>query len=158
MTVRALDPAPGADEELWAQMLALQIAERDERVDQRSEREFRRRRQAELRALFGELGGGWYVALDEPGGGVLAGCGLVVRGGRVSIQAVDTAEAHRRQGICSRLLVDAVHDLAARAPISRVLIGADPGYHALGLYESLGFAPIEHVASVCRMPPRDPGG
>ena len=32
------------------------------------------------------------------------------------------------------------------------MIVADPGYHALGLYESLGFERRENVVGVCRWP------
>jgi hypothetical protein len=32
------------------------------------------------------------------------------------------------------------------------VIVADPGYHALGLYESLGFERAEHVVGGCRWP------
>jgi len=158
VSVRMLDPLEGADEDLWAQMIAVQLGERDERIEEQALREHRRKRQGELRLLFRERGGGWYVALDASGQQVLAGCGLVVHGGRVSIQAVDTAAAHRRKGICSRLLVEALHDLARRQPVGRVLIGADSEYHALGLYESLGFRRAERVTSLCRLPAHDATG
>ncbi len=153
--VRMLDPLPGADEDLWAQMIEVQLGERDARIEERALREHRRKRQDELRLLFRERGGGWYVALDASGQQVLAGCGLVVHAGRVSIQRVDTAAAHRRKGICSRLLVEALHDFGERQPVGRVLIGADSEYHALALYESLGFRPAERVGSLCRLPAQD---
>jgi hypothetical protein len=35
------------------------------------------------------------------------------------------------------------------------VIAADVGYHALGLYESLGFERREHVAGVCLWPRDD---
>jgi hypothetical protein len=34
----------------------------------------------------------------------------------------------------------------------RFVIAADADYHALGLYESLGFRRAEHVVGVCRWP------
>jgi hypothetical protein len=33
------------------------------------------------------------------------------------------------------------------------VIVADPEYHALGIYESVGFAPVERVGGVCLAPP-----
>ena len=46
---------------------------------------------------------------------------------------MDTALAHRCE------------DFGAE----RLVIAADAGYHALGLYESLGFERREHVFGVC---------
>jgi len=37
----------------------------------------------------------------------------------------------------------------------RFVIVADAGYHALGLYESLGFERTEHVSGVCLWPRTD---
>jgi hypothetical protein len=34
------------------------------------------------------------------------------------------------------------------------VIAADADYHALGIYESLGFRRVEQVAGVCRWPGR----
>ncbi len=153
VAVRRLDPRAGRDEELWRQVLELEISGRDPRITEHSMREHRSARQAEQRALFLARGGGCYVALDPADGAVLASLGLLRGPGRVSVQEVETVASHRRKGICSRLLVEAVRDLAAReSPPAQVVICADPDYHALGLYESLGFVAREHCAGVCRLP------
>jgi ribosomal protein S18 acetylase RimI-like enzyme len=148
--VRPLDAAPGADDELWEQVVELQVAN-DEEPDR--DRDFRRRRLGELRELFEHGRGAWYVALDRHRDEVLGSCGVVVTGERGRFQAVDTAAAHRRRGICSRLVVAAAHDAAERFGARRLVIAADPEYHALGLYESLGFERRERVSGVCRRPP-----
>ena len=77
----------------------------------------------------------------------------MVTGGRGRFQVVDTAAAHRRKGICSRLVVEAADRAARLHRADRFVIAADPSYHALGLYESLGFRRAERVAGVCRHPP-----
>lgn len=151
VVVRALDPLVGAEEQLWEQVVELQVASRDERLEEEEvAREFRRRRLADLRVLFRAGRGDWYVALDPASGEVVGSCGVVVTGGRGRFQAVDTAAAHRRRGICSRLVVEAAHRAVQRHGAHRLVIAADPHYHALGLYESLGFQRIERVAGVCR--------
>jgi ribosomal protein S18 acetylase RimI-like enzyme len=142
--IRTLDP--GADAELWDQVVELQAQAEPEH------RDFRRRRLAELRELFAVGRGAWYVALDPRREEVLGSCGVVVTGERGRFQAVDTAEAHRRRGICSRLIVAAAHDAAERFGARQLVIAADPDYHALGLYQSLGFEPRERVCGVCRAP------
>jgi predicted DCC family thiol-disulfide oxidoreductase YuxK/ribosomal protein S18 acetylase RimI-like enzyme len=156
--VRALDPRAGADEELWAAVVELQIASRDERFTEESFRDYVERRQDDLRAVFRLGRGAWYVALDGPAGEVVGSCGVVVTDTRGRFQAVDTAAAHRRRGVCSRLVVDAARDAAAHHGARHLVIAADPDYHALGLYESLGFRRREHVSGACRPPPASRAG
>jgi ribosomal protein S18 acetylase RimI-like enzyme len=153
--VRALDPAAGADAEFWDAVLELQVAGRDEGHDEAGYRVFTRARLADQRRYFSAGRGAWYVALDPSSGAVAASCGIVVTDGRARYQAVETAPEYRRRGICSRLVVDAARHSAAAHGALRFVIVADPGYHALGLYESLGFARVEHVVGVCRWQ-RDP--
>jgi ribosomal protein S18 acetylase RimI-like enzyme len=153
--VRALDPAHGVEEHLWEQVVELQVAGRDERFSEQAHRVFSRRRLDDLRALFLLGRGAWYMALAVGGGEpeVLGSCGVVVTAGRGRFQAVDTAAAHRRRGICSRLLAEAVRQSAERYGARQLVICAVPDYHALGIYESLGFRPRERVCGVCLDPP-----
>jgi ribosomal protein S18 acetylase RimI-like enzyme len=150
VVVRALDPSPGADEELWRAVVELQVAGRDEGHDEQEYRLFTSARLDDRRALFRAGRGAWYVAVDPASGDVAASCGVVVTGGRGRFQVVDTALAYRRRGICSRLVVEAAQRSAELYGAERFVIAADPGYHALGLYESLGFERAEHVVGVCR--------
>ena len=150
--IRPLDATPGGpDEPLWSAVVELQVAGRDDRMEEREYREFSRARQDELRALFMAGRGAWYVALS-PDGEPVADCGIVATGDRGRFQAVQTAAAHRSRGICSRLVVDAAAHAAAEHSLSAFVIVADAGYHALGLYESLGFKRRERVNSACRPP------
>ncbi|HEX3975762.1 MAG TPA: GNAT family N-acetyltransferase [Solirubrobacteraceae bacterium] len=158
VVVKALDPEPGADDERhWEQVLEVQAAGRDpdSKETEEAHRVFSRARQAELRMMFRAGLGAWYVALD---GDVVAGSmGIVVTGGRARYQAVDTAISHRRRGICSRLLVDAARHTVATYGATRLVIVADPDYHAAGIYESVGFTPVERVCGVCRPPAHQVG-
>lgn len=157
VSVRALDPAEGADEELWGAVVELQVASRDEVHEEEPHRAFCRARQADLRVLFRAGRGAWYVAVDPAEGEVAGSLGIVVTGGRGRYQAVDTALAHRRRGICSRLVVQAARHATESFGAERFVIVADPGYHALGLYESLGFERRERVAGVSRWPGLEAG-
>jgi ribosomal protein S18 acetylase RimI-like enzyme len=150
--IRPLDPTTGGpDEPLWAAVVELQVAGRDDRISEDDYRDFSRARSAELRALFGAGRGAWYVALTPPGE-LAASCGIVATGDRGRFQAVETAEPHRRRGICSRLVVDAAAHATAEHSLRTLVIAADADYHALGLYESLGFRRRERVSSLCRRP------
>jgi ribosomal protein S18 acetylase RimI-like enzyme len=150
VVVRALDPAPGADEDLWRGVVELGVAGRDPALEEQSHRAYLEARQHDVRRLFRRGRGAWYVALD--GSDVVAGCGVVVTGGRGRFQSVETVLTHRRRGICSRLVVDAAHDAAATHGATSLVIVAEVGYHALGLYESLGFERREHVFGVSLWP------
>ena len=142
--VRALDPA--GDEELWDAVLEVQVAGRDTVFEEERYRVFSRGRQAGLRALFQSGHGTWYVALDTRSGDVAGSLGIVVTAGRGRYQAVDTALAHRRLGVASRLVVEASRLSSAVFGTERFVIVADANYHALNLYESLGFERRERVA------------
>lgn len=155
--VRQLDPAGGSDHKLWAEVVELQVASRDAFIDEASHRQFVLARQADLRRLFRAGRGGWFVALTGDGRAgepshVVGSCGLVVTGPRGRYQAVDTAQAYRRRGICSRLVVEAARLSQAAHRIEHLVICADPAYHALGIYESLGFSGAERVSGVLRQP------
>lgn len=152
VTIRTLQPAAGADEELWHAVVELQVANRDESHNEQSYRVFARARLADLRSHFRLGRGAWYVAIDPIDGAVVASCGVVVAGDRARFQAVDTALPYRRLGISSRLVVEAAKRSASTHRATRFVIVADAGYHALALYESLGFSRQEHVFGVCRQP------
>ena len=153
--VRALDPAVGADEQLWEAVVELQVAGRDASRTEASAEAFSRRRLQDLRVLFASGRGAWYVALAAGQRKVLGCCGVVVTAARGRFQAVDTAAAYRRQGICSRLVVQAARESVQRHGARCLVIGADLDYHALGLYESLGFQRRERVCGVYRPPSGD---
>ena len=150
--VRALDAADGADVELWAAVVELQVEGRDPWHEEVAYRAFSRQRLDDLCALFRAGRGAWYVALDDATGTVVGSCGIVATTGRGRYQAVDTAAAVRRRGICSRLVVEAARRCAADYGAERFVIVADRQYHALGLYESLGFERSEHLFGACRWP------
>jgi hypothetical protein len=154
VTVRALDHGGAADDDLFAQVIALQVVDRLATFDEAGQRAYARARMRDLRELFAARGGAWFVALDPEARTVVASCGIVLAGGEVArYQAVDTIAGHRRRGICSRLLVAAAQEIGRRHGARRFVIGADPHYHARGLYESVGFREVERVAGAYLQPP-----
>jgi len=148
VAVRALDPH--GDEALWRAVIELQVDGRDRGHDEADYRSFTHARLADRRAHFRAGRGAWYVALDRATGAVAASCGVVVADGRGRFQVVDTADAYRRRGIASRLIVDAAADAARSYGARQLVIVADAAYHAVSLYESLGFVRTERVFGLCR--------
>jgi RimJ/RimL family protein N-acetyltransferase len=155
--VVALDPRPGQDERLWR--AAMEVwRQQTPAVEAPAYRlEFLRRRQAELRQLFGQGDrGAWYLALLD--GEAVGGLGIVVTGGRARYQTVDTLEAHRDQGVATRLITDAAAHAAANHDIDHLVIAADPDHHAIRIYESVGFKQSELVVGALRAPGRATSG
>ncbi len=149
VTVRALE----VEDAGWDEVLDLWVTQNADQADpQPSEmyRAYARRRLAELRALFAAGRGAWFVA--EADGRVVGSLGVVVTGDRARYQSVDTRLAYRGRGIASRLVFEAGQRVSAAWPVSSLVIAADPDYHALGIYASLGFAPVEEVSGMCRWP------
>ncbi|HUH80319.1 MAG TPA: GNAT family N-acetyltransferase [Solirubrobacteraceae bacterium] len=153
VTIAALDPRPGAEPELWEQVVEMWVASSEvEPAQEHTRRAFVRIRLGELRALFMGGMGSWYVALDGGGREVVGCCGIVTSGTVGRFQSVDTRADWRRRGVCSRLLVEACRHCERHHSVECFVIAADAGYHALGIYESLGFEPVERVAGVCLDP------
>ena len=150
VTVATLDPRPGAETGLWEQVLEMWVASSKLAPgEEPARRSFARRRIGELRALFLAGMGSWYVALDAERSEVVGCCGIVASGSCGRFQSVDTRADWRRRGVCSRLLVDACRHSERHHAVERFVIAADAGYHATGLYESLGFEAVERVTGVC---------
>ncbi len=148
VTVAALDPH--GDAAVWEEIVDLwetQSAEDDKPVPP-DYRRFAESRLRELREHFRHNRGAWFIARDADR--IVGSLGIVVTGGRARFQSVDTRRADRRRGIASRLVFEAAQQVAAAWPVESLVIAAVPGYHALGIYESLGFRQVEQVSGVCR--------
>ncbi len=147
---------PDADAAAWAEIVELWESQQadDPGPTPPDYRAFAESRLGELRELFRRDRGAWFVARD--GDRIAGSLGVVVTGGRARFQAVDTRREFRGRGIASRLVGEAAAEVARRWPVERFVIGADPEYHALGIYESLGFVRVEQVSGLCRWPGLDP--
>jgi GNAT superfamily N-acetyltransferase len=151
----ALDPSPDHDSELWEQVLAVQFAAAPIEHHDDYHREFLRARQHGLRDRFSAGDGAWYVALLD--GAVVGSLGVVVTAGRARYQTVDTVEAYRGRGVATRLVFEAAQHALSHHPINQFVMAADPDYHAIGIYESLGFTRAERVCGAMLPPPGKAG-
>lgn len=57
---------------------------------------------------------------------------------------VGTHPTYRRQGICSALIYQAGLYALERMKLETLVMVADENYHAVKIYESIGFEPEEH--------------
>jgi ribosomal protein S18 acetylase RimI-like enzyme len=130
-----------AGDELWEGLAELGRGMRPERA------EFGRWRVATLRALV-ERGRGFYRALVDERGVVVAALGAFHADGVGRYANVETAESFRRRGCASYLITSALRDMRKR--LDHVVIVADTGSSAERLYRSLGFVPILSIRSIQR--------
>jgi GNAT superfamily N-acetyltransferase len=152
VTTRQLDPAvDGPDEATWAAVVEAQVASREVGHSEEAYRAYAQSRLDDRRRRFRLGDGAWFVA-ETPAGELTATCGLIVTNGRGRYQAVDTVPAFQRRGIASRLVHDVGQVAFEAFGAERLVIVADATYHALPLYESLGFVARECTSSVTWWP------
>lgn len=134
----------------WEAALENQIACFLEDYEPVSYREYRTGAMSRYRAMVEAGLGIWYGAFlgDTPVGDLGVFVDETQTLGR--FQAVATHPDFRRRGICSTLVATAGQDAQERFGVSQLVIAADPGYHAVRIYESLGFSPTERQIGVCK--------
>jgi GNAT superfamily N-acetyltransferase len=133
----------------WQQAVELRTACADEPA---GPREFSERRVADQRRVAEAGHGAWFGAFLN--GRLAAQLGLYSDGGPVArYQNVETHPSARRQGLAGTLVYHAgrygLDTLGART----LVMVADPGYSAIRIYRSVGFADRETQVSLQREPP-----
>jgi ribosomal protein S18 acetylase RimI-like enzyme len=122
----------------WRQAIELGLAADAEFSGQPGERTYMERRMAAVRRVCEAGHGSWFGAFRD--GEMVAGLGIFATGrGVARFQAVDTHPAHRRQGLATHLLFAAAEHARTSLGARTLVIAADPDYHAIEIYRSLGF-------------------
>lgn len=134
----------------WQQAVELRVACRDEPANGR---EFCERRIADQRRLAEAGRGSCFGAFQE--GLLTAQLGLFSDGGPVArYQSVETHPSARRQGLAGTLVYHAGRYGLGALGANTLVIVADPGYSAIRIYRSVGFADRETQVSLQREPAR----
>lgn len=141
---------PLETEEDWRQAVELRMACADEPA---SSREFSERRVADQRRIAEAGHGAWFGAFQH--GRLAAQLGLYSDGGPIArYQNVETHPSARRRGLAGTLVYHAGrYGLGTLGARSLVMV-ADPGYSAIRLYRSAGFADRETQVALQREPAR----
>jgi GNAT superfamily N-acetyltransferase len=134
-----------ATDDDWAQRVEVSVAvdaADPDRSDGAGYRTFAERRAVADRALCEAGHGAWWGAFVDDR--LVASMGLVDAGDRLArFQSVETHPGHRGQGIAGTL----VHRVAAfgfdEVGARTLVMVADPGYSAIRVYRSVGFADTE---------------
>ena len=102
---------------------------------------FMRREMARFRRMSEAGRGHWFGAfLDDR---MVAGLGLYFEDGVGSFEQVGTHPDFQRQGICSTMVFRAAEYAFQHMGIHTLALAADEDYHAVKIYESVGFKVVE---------------
>jgi len=128
---------PLAGDRDWEQALDLRY---ESDADASAEHRLFLRRQVEQERELTRTGdAAWFGAFVD--GRMRAGVGIVSDGqGLARFQNVETDPAFRRRGLARALITAAGRHAFAALRARTLVIRADPDYHAIDLYRSLGFA------------------
>ncbi|HLN79066.1 MAG TPA: GNAT family N-acetyltransferase, partial [Nocardioidaceae bacterium] len=129
-------------EEDWEQLVELRMACIDEGLDPQAYRAFATAKLATIRGLVDGGHGAWFGAFDDRR--LLSGMGLFGAGaGLARFQSVETRPEARGRGLAGTLVHHVgrygFDELGART----LVMVADPGYLAIRVYRSVGFAETE---------------
>lgn len=143
-----LEVRPLANDHEWAEVVELQTCSAQENLPPEEWRKFYVSQARRYRAMSKAGMGHWYGGFLN--GHLVAGLGIFHRPGLARFQIVCTHPDFRRQGICGTLVYESSQQiLKEQVHIRDLVMCADPGYHAIEIYESVGFkrAEIEHGVS-----------
>lgn len=139
----------GADDD-WEQIIELRRAIAwEERLSSAEHGAFLVRRTSEARELSGSGRAAYFGAFVD--GRLRSWLGLVADGaGLGRFQHVETHPDHRRRGLASTLVHRAGSYGVRQLGAGKLVIVADPGGPAVGIYRSLGFVEIERQAQLTK--------
>lgn len=139
---------PIVSEEDWAAVLDNHVACRADHFDEKAYRKFAARKIGDYRLMIKKNKGHWMGAFQ---GSQLAGdLGIFAENGLSRFQNVGTHPEYRRQGVCSTLLYHTAVMALEKMNVQKLVIVADPLYHALKIYESVGFKTTETFVGMCK--------
>ncbi len=139
-------PLSGDDD--WTQALALRRA-CDNLPDTPEQRDFQARTLADMRDVCGRGHGAWFGAFITDR--LVASLGLIRTDPTTArYQSVETHPDYRRRGLAGRLLYESGSYGRDRLGIGRLVIVADPDYHAINIYRRLGFTVVEQQVELTR--------
>lgn len=133
----------------WSQSLALHVACADPENPHVTEA-FLAGQVAAARVLCDRGHATWFGAFEDRK--LRSSLGIVSDGSRLArFQAVETHPDARRRGLASALVHRAGRTALDRGA-TRLVIVADPAYHAIGIYRALGFVESETQVQLTRLP------
>lgn len=139
---------PITTEREWALVIENHVQARALKFNEAPYRKFEKTKMANYKLMVQEHKGVWMGAFL--GDQLVGDLGLFVEGALARFQVVGTHPDFRRQGICSTLIYHTYQEAIERMGAREFIIVADPDYHAMKIYESLGFRSSEMQMGMCK--------
>lgn len=129
-------PISGSQE--WENAIGIQIASAHEHLSRAEWENFYRNQSLRYQAMEKGGFGHWYGGFFD--GKLVASLGIFHRNGVGRFQTVSTDPKYQRQGFCQTLVYRSSLLALASGEIENLVMCADPEYHAIKIYESVGFS------------------
>ncbi len=138
----ALEVRPLVSKDDWEQSFHLQVNSAHDNLSQEEWEKFYRSQSARYQAMSLKGLGNWYGGFLD--GRLACSLGIFHRAGEHEtnigrFQIVVTAPEYRRQGLCGTLVYKAAEHVFDTTEVDTLVMCADPDYHAIQIYESVGF-------------------
>ena len=139
------------DEE-WNEVVELQILCADDVYKEGEYRKFKVEQMKNHRKMSDNGRGHWFGAFLKDK--IVADLGIFFDREQYlgRYQSVGTHPDFRRRGICGTLVYEAGKSIMSEYGVQRLVMNADPNYHAAKIYESVGFSGKEMYFGVCWWP------
>lgn len=131
----------------WRELIEMQVTSAHDNLPPHEWRSFYSSQALRFQEMSKAGMGHWYGGFIQEH--LVAGLGLFHRDGLGRFQNVSTHSDFRRQGNCGTLVYEASKHLLSQGQVRDLVMCADPGYHAIKIYESVGFvrSEVEHGVS-----------
>ncbi len=133
----ALEVRPLTTTEEWNESVLLQTRSAHDSLTPVEWENFYRSQSSRYRAMVSAGFGEWYGGFLQ--GKLVCSLGIFHRGDIGRFQIVSTDPEFRRQGLCGTLVYKAAVHTLANTQIKTLVMCADPDYHAIRIYKSVGF-------------------
>ncbi len=125
----------------WSHAVELQILCAESQYTNASHNEFKMAQMKEYKKMSQAGLGFWLGAFD--GNKLVGNLGIYSHFNIARYQNVGTHPEYRNLGICKNLVFEAGKTMLSKNKVDSLIIEADPDYHAIKVYESVGFKKLE---------------
>jgi ribosomal protein S18 acetylase RimI-like enzyme len=135
------------DDKDWNDLLEVDVSCAPDHLPRAEWIQFHRNQARRYRAMEAAGLGHWYGGFID--GTLVTGLGLFHKDGLARFQNVSTHIDHQRRGYCQTLVYEVSKQALESGRANTLVMCADPDYHAIKIYESVGFVrkALEHGVS-----------
>jgi ribosomal protein S18 acetylase RimI-like enzyme len=134
---RDLQVRPLVSDEEWEKMIEIQVRSAGDTLPKLEWEKFYRSQSVRYRAMANAKIGDWYGGFLN--GRLVTGLGIFHKDRLARYQIVCTDPDFQRQGLCGTLVYQSALQSQKSFEIETFVMCADPDYHAIKIYESVGF-------------------